>query len=150
MKKDKITYRFKLGPKPKRVGRGIAAGGGKTAGRGTKGQKSRTGGNIPAYFEGGQMPYVQRIPKRRGFRSIQKKNTGFLVVSLKRIAPHAEEGLLSLAILRKKGVLKKGSRLRVLGPFVESTPLKEIETHEISHQLLNQLLEKGIKVKILH
>lgn len=53
----------------KRVGRGIAAGGGKTAGRGTKGQKSRTGSSTRAYFEGGQMPLYRRLPKMRGRKS---------------------------------------------------------------------------------
>jgi large subunit ribosomal protein L15 len=53
----------------RRVGRGIAAGQGKTAGRGTKGQKARAGGGIPAWFEGGQTPLHQRIPKLRGFRN---------------------------------------------------------------------------------
>ena len=52
-----------------RVGRGIAAGKGKTAGRGTKGQKSRAGGTIPPYFEGGQTPLHIRIPKLRGFKN---------------------------------------------------------------------------------
>jgi large subunit ribosomal protein L15 len=51
-----------------RVGRGIAAGKGKTAGRGTKGQKARTGASIPAWFEGGQTPAPQRVPKLRGFK----------------------------------------------------------------------------------
>jgi len=55
----------------KRVGRGIAAGQGKTAGRGTKGQKSRTGGNVRPGFEGGQMPLYMRLPKSRGFASIR-------------------------------------------------------------------------------
>ncbi len=59
--------------KPKRrVGRGIAAGQGKTAGRGTKGQKARAGGSIPAWFEGGQTPLHQRIPKLHGFRNLFK------------------------------------------------------------------------------
>ncbi len=53
----------------RRVGRGIAAGQGKTAGRGTKGQKARAGGKIPAWFEGGQTPLHQRIPKLRGFKN---------------------------------------------------------------------------------
>ena len=48
-----------------RVGRGIAAGKGKTAGRGTKGQKARAGGSIPAGFEGGQTPIHRRVPKDR-------------------------------------------------------------------------------------
>jgi len=53
----------------KRVGRGIAAGQGKTAGRGTKGQGSRTGSSKRPGFEGGQNPLMQRLPKLRGFRS---------------------------------------------------------------------------------
>ena len=53
-----------------RVGRGIAAGKGKTAGRGTKGQKSRAGSSIPPWFEGGQTPIHIRIPKLHGFRNI--------------------------------------------------------------------------------
>ena len=55
--------------KPTRVGRGIAAGKGKTAGRGTKGQKARAGGSIPPWFEGGQTPLHVRIPKLRGFKN---------------------------------------------------------------------------------
>ncbi|MDR1970185.1 MAG: 50S ribosomal protein L15 [Candidatus Nomurabacteria bacterium] len=53
----------------KRVGRGISAGGGKTAGRGTKGQRSRTGKKLRPTFAGGQLPIVQGIPKLRGFKS---------------------------------------------------------------------------------
>lgn len=58
---------------PKRVGRGIAAGGGKTAGRGTKGQNARTGGGVRPGFEGGQNPLMQRLPKLRGFTSHRAK-----------------------------------------------------------------------------
>ena len=53
----------------KRVGRGIAAGGGKTAGRGTKGQGARTGKKLHATFQGGENPLVSAAPKRRGFKS---------------------------------------------------------------------------------
>lgn len=55
-----------------RVGRGISAGQGKTAGRGTKGQKSRTGSSRKPGFEGGQNPLMQRLPKLRGFTSHRK------------------------------------------------------------------------------
>lgn len=57
----------------KRVGRGISAGGGKTAGRGTKGQNSRAGGKRRPGFEGGQMPLTQRLPKKRGFKARSPK-----------------------------------------------------------------------------
>ena len=55
----------------KRVGRGIAAGGGKTAGRGTKGQGSRTGKKLRATFQGGQRGIVLSVPKARGFKSLR-------------------------------------------------------------------------------
>src|SRR6266540_6396999 len=77
-----------------RVGRGISAGGGKTAGRGTKGQKARAGGTIPPWFEGGQTPLHQRIPKLRGFRNPFKVQ--YEVVNLGRIAALVELGALEL------------------------------------------------------
>ena len=56
----------------KRVGRGISAGGGKTAGRGTKGQGARTGKKLGATFQGGQRTLVRAVPKARGFKSLRK------------------------------------------------------------------------------
>src|SRR5215204_4658627 len=75
-----------------RVGRGIAAGKGKTAGRGTKGQKARSGGGIPAWFEGGQTPLHMRIPKLRGFKNRFKIE--YEVVNIGAIAAAAERGAL--------------------------------------------------------
>jgi large subunit ribosomal protein L15 len=76
----------------RRVGRGIAAGQGKTAGRGTKGQKARAGGSIPAWFEGGQTPLHQRIPKLHGFRNPFRIE--YEVVNIGAIAHLAELGTL--------------------------------------------------------
>src|SRR5688572_9561785 len=73
-----------------RVGRGIAAGKGKTAGRGTKGQKARAGGSIPPWFEGGQTPLHQRIPKLRGFKNRFKIE--YEVVNVGAIGEAAERG----------------------------------------------------------
>lgn len=67
----------------KRVGRGIGSGYGKTAGRGTKGQKARTGGNIRPGFEGGQNPLAKRLPKKRGFTA--RNHTTYQVVNLDRL-----------------------------------------------------------------
>ena len=77
----------------KRVGRGIGSGSGKTAGRGHKGQKSRSGGSIARGFEGGQMPLQQRIPKF-GFTS--RVNRGTKEVNLKNIASMSEVNLETL------------------------------------------------------
>ena len=73
-----------------RVGRGIAAGKGKTAGRGTKGQRSRAGASIPAWFEGGQTPLHIRIPKLRGFKRFGRIE--FQVVNVGRISEYAASG----------------------------------------------------------
>jgi large subunit ribosomal protein L15 len=73
-----------------RVGRGIAAGKGKTAGRGTKGQKSRAGASIPAWFEGGQTPIHVRVPKLRGFK--RRFKVEYQVVNVGRISEYAAAG----------------------------------------------------------
>ena len=75
-----------------RVGRGIAAGKGKTAGRGTKGQKSRAGGSLPPWFEGGQTPLQIRVPKLRGFKNRFKVE--YEVVNVGRIDQAAQAGRL--------------------------------------------------------
>jgi large subunit ribosomal protein L15 len=87
---------------PKRVGRGIAAGQGKTAGRGTKGQNARTGSSKKPGFEGGQNPLMQRLPKLRGFKphkpAVENVHTGQLNnLKTKAIDNHslAEAGLVS-------------------------------------------------------
>ena len=77
-----------------RVGRGIAGGKGKTAGRGTKGQKARAGGSIPPWFEGGQTPIHIRIPKLRGFKN--RGRIEYEIVNLGRIAQLVELGVLEL------------------------------------------------------
>ena len=79
----------------RRVGRGIAAGKGKTAGRGTKGQKARAGGSIPPWFEGGQTPLHMRIPKLRGFKNRFKIE--YEVVNVGAIDAAVERGALESA-----------------------------------------------------
>jgi large subunit ribosomal protein L15 len=78
-----------------RVGRGIAAGKGKTAGRGTKGQKARAGGSIPPWFEGGQTPLHMRIPKLRGFKN--RFRIEYEVVNIGAIGAAVERGALETA-----------------------------------------------------
>jgi len=73
-----------------RVGRGIAAGKGKTAGRGTKGQRSRAGASIPGWFEGGQTPIHVRVPKLRGFK--RRDRIEYQVVNVGRISEYAAAG----------------------------------------------------------
>jgi large subunit ribosomal protein L15 len=91
-----------------RVGRGIAAGKGKTAGRGTKGQKARAGGSIPPWFEGGQTPLHVRIPKLRGFKNRFKVD--YEVVNVGAIGALAERGAFDVETDKKS---KKSAPLTV-------------------------------------
>lgn len=96
----------------KRVGRGISAGGGKTAGRGTKGQKSRSGHNIPRRFEGGQTALSMRLPKLPGFKSVHKKA---IVLRLDVISENFKDGeVVSNETLVEKGLIKKSDKVKVL------------------------------------
>src|SRR3954464_10502153 len=94
----------------RRVGRGIGGKGGKTAGRGTKGQKAR--GNIKPGFEGGQLSLKQRIPKLKGFKNPFRVE--YLPVNLDALA--AVEGSdITPEVLRAKGLLHKHGLVKILG-----------------------------------
>ncbi len=92
--------------KRKRVGRGISAGQGKTAGRGTKGQNARSGGGKGVYFEGGQLPLARRLPYKRGFTNIRK--VYYKPVNLKQLAEFDFDGLdVTPEIMAAVGLIKK-------------------------------------------
>jgi large subunit ribosomal protein L15 len=125
-----------------RVGRGIAAGKGKTAGRGTKGQKARAGGSIPPWFEGGQTPLHVRIPKLRGFKNRLKLH--YEVVNVGDIGAAAERGAFEAEAPTAKGKGKSGSTqitinqdiLRAVGLVrTLDKPLKVLGAGEISSSL---------------
>jgi large subunit ribosomal protein L15 len=95
-----------------RVGRGQASKG-KTAGRGTKGSKART--NVPAYFEGGQMPMTRRLPKLKGFSNLRFKTT-YQVVNVDRLAAlYPDGGDVTPEDLAAKGAVRAGQLVKVLG-----------------------------------
>jgi large subunit ribosomal protein L15 len=94
----------------RRVGRGIGGKGGKTAGRGTKGQKAR--GQIPAGFEGGQLPLMQRIPKLRGFNNPFR--VAYTPVNLDALA-ELDVADVTVDLLVERGLARKGALVKVLG-----------------------------------
>src|SRR5262245_5093295 len=101
----------------KRVGRGIGSGLGKTAGRGHKGKGSRSGGNTPPGYEGGQMPLQRRLPKR-GFRRLQKnegRREEFAIVNVSRLSTLADGSTVDTASLAAMGMVPAGRKLKVLG-----------------------------------
>ena len=85
-----------------RKGRGIAAGKGKTAGRGSEGQNSRSGGGVRLYFEGGQLPLVRRLPHKRGFSN--RERVEFAPVNLASLA--GLEGTVTPEVLADKGIIR--------------------------------------------
>jgi large subunit ribosomal protein L15 len=126
-----------------RVGRGIAAGKGKTAGRGTKGQKARAGGGIPAWFEGGQTPLHQRIPKLRGFKNRFKIE--YEIVNVGAIAAAVERGAFEQESddSKAKGKAKAGAQITVNQDLLRAVglvrslnkPLKVLGNGELSAPL---------------
>jgi len=98
----------------KRVGRGTGSGSGKTSGRGMKGQNSRTGGGVPPYFEGGQLPLVRRLPHRRGFTNLFKVQ--YAVVNLDSLASFGEGSQVGPEALAAAGLIRSAEGLvKVLG-----------------------------------
>jgi len=89
--------------KPKRVGRGIGSGHGKTATRGTKGQKSRSGGGVRPGFEGGQMPIQRRLPKR-GFTPISR--VSYTLVNIRDLQSFPSGSTVDVPALIQKGVIR--------------------------------------------
>ncbi len=108
----------------RRVGRGTGSGLGKTAGRGHKGQKSRSGGNIPAWFEGGQLPLTRRLPIK-GFTNYTRRE--YEVVNLSDLERSGLEGTVTIAVLRAAGVVTR-SRMPVkvlaMGEVTKALDLK--------------------------
>jgi len=96
---------------PKRVGRGPGSGQGKTAGRGHKGRRSRSGGNSPPGYEGGQMPLQRRLPKR-GFRPVSR--VPFAVVNLGQLAAFPAGSTVGPEELRARGLVPRRQPVKCL------------------------------------
>lgn len=112
----------------KRVGRGPGSGHGKTAGRGHKGFKSRSGSGIKPGFEGGQMPLQRRLPKR-GFTNIFKKE--YALISLSQLNGLPNDEIITVDTLVAAGLVKKGMLVKVLANGEITNALK-IQVDKIS------------------
>ena len=131
----------------KRVGRGIGSGYGKTAGRGTKGQNSRTGGGVRPGFEGGQNPLAKRLPKKRGFASLNPTN--YQVVNLSQLNGVKDGTSLDSVTLAKAGLVKKADRpVKILG-HGEITKKVNLKVQAISATASKAILAAGGSVEIV-
>jgi large subunit ribosomal protein L15 len=127
----------------RRVGRGIAGKGGKTAGRGTKGQAAR--GQIPAGFEGGQLPLMQRIPKLRGFKNpFRIEYTPVNVGALGAV----DGDRADLAAMVAAGLAKKNALVKILGGGELSRPLR-VEAHAFSKSAEAAITGAGGSVTVM-
>jgi len=131
----------------RRVGRGHGSGRGKTAGRGTKGQKSRAGGNLPAWFEGGQTPLHVRTPKLHGFRN--RGRVEYAPLNLGRLTETAKGTLVTPDVLAHDGLIGDTKLpVKILG--VGDAPKGvTIHAHAFSKSALAKLEDAGSSVQRL-
>lgn len=133
----------------KRVGRGHGSGYVKTAGKGTKGQKARSGGNVHPMFQGGQTPIQQQLPYKRGFTNIWKAR--FNLVNLSQLNNDQIESGSSVTpdSLQQLGISRHaGLPLKILGTGELSRPL-HITAHKVSESARQKIEAAGGSVTII-
>lgn len=131
---------------PKRVGRGAGSGWGKTAGKGQKGQNSRSGGGVRPGFEGGQMPLYRRLPKR-GFTNIFAKE--YACINIDRLNIFEDGTEVTPELLREMGVVKKlYDGVKVLGNGNIEKKLT-VKVNKISKAAQEKIEAAGGKVEVI-
>ena len=126
----------------KRIGRGIGSGTGKTSGKGQKGQNSRSGGRMPPWFEGGQMPLHRRLPKR-GFTNIFKRY--YEIVNVEQLSRCAGIDPITPEVMKKKGLIKKIGAVKILG-VGELNESMSVHAHKFSGSAQAKIEKSGGKV----
>lgn len=131
--------------KPKRVGRGIGSGHGKTATKGHKGFLARSGGGKRVSFEGGQMPLVQKIPKR-GFRN--RNRVSYSIVNLKDLDRLEGKDVVTPETLLTAGLIKSTDvRVKILGDG-EITRSLTIQAHKFSQSAIDKITKAKGKAEV--
>jgi large subunit ribosomal protein L15 len=131
--------------KRKRVGRGPGSGYGKTSGRGSNGQKSRSGYSMKRGFEGGQMPLSRRIPKR-GFTNIFKKQ--YNIINLDSIEKSGLDEIKVEDFFERKMAKKSRAKIKILGNGTLTRKV-HIHAHKFSKSALDKIKEVGGEVTVL-
>ncbi|MBE2220330.1 MAG: 50S ribosomal protein L15 [Anaerolineae bacterium] len=134
--------------KRKRVGRGIAAGQGKTAGRGTKGQGARSGGGKGVYFEGGQLPLARRLPYKRGFTNTHK--VYYKAVNLKDFETFEFEDVeITPEVMAMLGLVKKETDPIVILGEGEISEALTFKAHRFSKSAVEKIEAAGGKAEVI-
>ncbi|HNB50368.1 MAG TPA: 50S ribosomal protein L15 [Anaerolineales bacterium] len=133
--------------KRKRVGRGISAGQGKTAGRGTKGQGARQGGGVRLYHQGGNLPFYRRLPFQRGFTPLNRVE--YNEINLDQLEAFAANSVVSPETLDDARLLRAPEKpVAILGRGEVSVAL-EVSAHRITDGARKKIEALGGKVEIL-
>ncbi len=133
---------------PKRLGRGIGSGLGKTSGKGNKGQNARSGGGVRPGFEGGQMPLIRRLP-RRGFNNkIFKKE--YNIINVCDLNVFNDKTVVTVELLLEKKLINKVAPygLKVLGNG-ELTKALTVKANKFTDSAVQKILSAGGKVEVL-
>lgn len=133
-------------PEATRKGRGLGSGLGKTAGRGHKGQKARSGGGVRPGFEGGQMPLQRRTPKR-GFNNKFRKE--LVVVNIKDLNRFEDGTVVTPDLLKEAGVIKNlqdGVKILATGELERALTVK---VHGVSQAAAEKIVAAGGKVEVM-
>ena len=131
---------------PRRLGRGVGSGSGKTAGRGTKGFNSRSGGGVRPGYEGGQMPLHRRLPKR-GFTNIFRKNIA--VINIRDLKRFDKGSVVDAAALVQAGLVGgKIDGIKLLG-HGEIDYAVDIKLNKISKNAREKIEAAGGKVEVI-
>lgn len=133
--------------KRKRVGRGISAGQGKSAGRGTKGQGARKGGGKGAYFEGGQLPLVRRLPFKRGFTNIFR--IVYQEVKLSQLDVLDAGATVTPALLAEKGFIRDATKPVVVLGNGDLTKKLTVQAHRFTKTAEEKIGAAGGSVEVL-
>ncbi|MCQ3929309.1 MAG: 50S ribosomal protein L15 [Chloroflexi bacterium] len=128
--------------KKTRVGRGISAGKGKTAGRGTKGQGARSGGVKGPYFEGGQLPLVRRLPFKRGFTNVFRIEYQEVNVEVLEAVFNAGDVVTPAALAEKRIVREADAPVVILGEG-ELTKKLTVQAHRFSKSAKEKIEKAG-------
>ncbi len=145
MKMHELGPAYGATTKRKIVGRGIGSGTGKTAGKGHKGQKARTGGKIRRGFEGGQTPLYRRIPKR-GFNNHFAKE--YAIVNLADLEAFDNDTVVDSKVLIEKGLVKKElDGIKILGNGKLTKKLTVVAT-KFSKSAMEKIQAVGGKIEV--
>jgi large subunit ribosomal protein L15 len=133
----------------KRVGRGTAAGQGKTCGRGMKGQKSRAGGGVPLYHQGGNLPFYRKLPFKRGEGFTVINRVEFEEVNLEKLDGLKANTEVTPETLQEAGIIKKLDQpVKILGRGDVSVALK-VKAHKVTKGAQEKIEKAGGSVEII-